>query len=159
MSGEVPEEAQMGDDQMGTNDAEKAQNPEEPWERGEPLETYEVVLQGFQTITQTLSAAYGAACDEIQATVRKSLVKATAEDWTFIWGASGAIRQWLNSIKLAMDCTEKSVKDQAELLAEARKAGKDALDSILELIPEEEGEPHLTPVFPLFLSDDDLMMI
>ena len=47
-----------------------------------------------------------------------------------------------------MDCTEKSVKDQAKLLAEARKAGKDALDSILELIPEEEGQPHLTPVFP-----------
>ena len=47
-----------------------------------------------------------------------------------------------------MDCMEKSVKDQAELLAEARKAGKDALDSILELIPEEEWQPHLTPVFP-----------
>ena len=47
-----------------------------------------------------------------------------------------------------MDCMEKSVKDQTELLAEARKAGKDALDSILELIPEEEEQPHLTPVFP-----------
>ena len=46
-----------------------------------------------------------------------------------------------------MDCTEKSTKDQAELLADAWKAGKDALDSILELIPEEE-EPHLTLVFP-----------
>ena len=43
---------------------------------------------------------------------------------------------------------EKSVKDQAEVLAEALKAGKDALDSILELIPEEEGQPHLTLVFP-----------
>ena len=47
-----------------------------------------------------------------------------------------------------MDCTEKSVKVQAKLLAEAQKARKDALDSILELIPEEEGQPHLTPVFP-----------
>ena len=46
-----------------------------------------------------------------------------------------------------MDCTEKSTKDQAQLLAEAWQAGKDALDSILELIPEEQ-EPHLTPVFP-----------
>ena len=46
-----------------------------------------------------------------------------------------------------MDCTEKSTKDQAQLLADAQKAGKDALDSILELIPEEQ-EPHLTPVFP-----------
>ena len=106
------------------------------------------MLQGFHTITQTLSAAYRAACDEIQAIVQKSLAKTTAEDRTFVWGASGAIHQWLSSVKPAMDCTEKSVKDQAELLTEARKAGKDALDSILQLIPEEEGQPHLTPVFP-----------
>ena len=105
---EVPEEVQMGDDQMGADDAEEAQDPEEPWEPGEPLEPYEVMLQGFRTVTQTLSPAYGAACDEIQAIIQKSLVKATAEDWTFIWGASGAIRQWLNSVKPAMDCTEKS---------------------------------------------------
>ena len=145
--GEVPEEGQMGDDQMGANDAEEAQDPEEPWEPGEPLEPYEVMLQGFCTVTETLSAAYGATCDKIQAIVRKSLAKTTAKDRTFIWGASGAIRQWLNSVKPAMDCTEKSVKDQAKLLAEAQKAGKDALDSILELIPKEEGQPHLTPVF------------
>ena len=67
--GEVPEEAQMGDDQMGANDAEEAQDPEEPREPGEPLEPYKVMLQGFRTITQTLSAAYGATCDEIQAIV------------------------------------------------------------------------------------------
>ena len=48
-----------------------------------------------------------------------------------------------------MAATEKSTKDQAQLLAEARQAGKDALDSILEFIPEEEEqEAHLTPVFP-----------
>ena len=146
--GEVPEEAQMGDDQMGADDTEEAQDPEEPREPGEPLEPYKVMLQGFRTITQTLSAAYGDTCDKIQAIVRKSLAKTTAEDRTFVWGVSRAIRQWLTSVKLAMDCMEKSVKDQAELLAEAWKAGKDALDSILELIPEEEGQPHLTPVFP-----------
>ena len=50
---------------------------------------------------------------------------------------------------LAMAATEKSTKDQAQLLTEARQAGKDAFDSILEFIPEEEEqEPHLTPVFP-----------
>ena len=43
--------------------------------------------------------------------------------------------------------TEESTKDQATLLAEARQARKDALDSILEFIPEEQ-EPQLTPVFP-----------
>ena len=145
---EVPKEAQMGDDQMGPNDTEEAQDPEEPREPGEPLEPYEVMLQGFRTIIQTLLAAYRVACDEIQAIVWKSLAKTTAEDQTFIYGASGAICQWLNSVKPAMDCMEKSVKDQTELLAEARKAGKDALDSILELIPEEKEQPHLTLVFP-----------
>ena len=49
----------------------------------------------------------------------------------------------------AMAATEKSTKDQAQLLAEAWQAGKDALNSILEFIPEEEEqEPCLTPVFP-----------
>ena len=47
-----------------------------------------------------------------------------------------------------MAATEKSTKDQAQLLAEACQVGKDALDSILEFIPEEEQEPRLTPVFP-----------
>ena len=45
----------------------------------------------------------------------------------------------------AMAVTEKSMKDQAQLLAEAWQAGKDALDSILEFIPEEEeagASPH-----------------
>ena len=46
-----------------------------------------------------------------------------------------------------MAAMEKSTKDQAKLLAEAWQAGKDALDSILELIPEEQ-EPQLTLVFP-----------
>ena len=142
--GEVPEEAQMGDDQVGASDGEEDREPEEPWEPQEPLEPYEVILQGFRTITQTLLVAYGAASDEKS---WKNLAKTTAEDWTFVWGASGAIHQWLDSVRPAMDCTEKSTKDQAKLLADARKAGKDALDSILELIPEEQ-EPHLTPVFP-----------
>ena len=150
--GEVPEEVQLGNDQVGAGDGEEPlepeepREPEEPWESEEPLEPYEVILQGFRTITQTLSAAYGAASDEIQILVRKSLAKTTAEDRTFVWGASGAIHQWLDSVKPAMDCTEKSTKVQAQLLADARKAGKDALASILELIPEEQ-EPHLM-VFP-----------
>ena len=139
--GEAPEGAQLCDDQVGAGDAEEPREPEEP------LEPYEVILQGFRTITQTLSAAYRAASDEIQIIIQKSLAKTTAEDRTFVWGASRAIRQWLDSVKLAMDCTEKITKDQAQLLADAQQARKDALDSILELIPEEQ-EPHLTPVFP-----------
>ena len=62
-------------------------------------------------------------------------------------GASGAIHHWLDSVRPAMAATEESTKDQAQLLSEAQQAGKDALDSILEFIPEEQ-EPQLTPVFP-----------
>ena len=48
-----------------------------------------------------------------------------------------------------MAATEEDTKDQARLLAEARQAGKDALDNILEFIPgEPEQESHLTSVFP-----------
>ena len=48
-----------------------------------------------------------------------------------------------------MAATEESTKDQVKLLVEARQAGKDALDSILEYIPkEQEQEAHLTLVFP-----------
>ena len=72
--GEVPEGEQLGDDQEEAGDGEEPQEPEEP------LEPYEIILQGFRTISQTLSAAYGAASDEIQIIVRKSLAKTTAED-------------------------------------------------------------------------------
>ena len=66
-----------------------------------------------------------------------------------MWGASGAIHSWVDSVKPAMAAMEKSTKDQVQLLVEARQAGKDALDSILEYIPEEqEQEAHLTSVFP-----------
>ena len=41
---EVRQEVQMGDDQMGADDAEEAQDPEEPREPGEPLEPDEVML-------------------------------------------------------------------------------------------------------------------
>ena len=50
-----------------------------------------------------------------------------------------------------MASTEESTKDQGQLLAEALQAGKDALDSILEFIPEEQ-EPQLTSVFPHLLA-------
>ena len=94
--GGVPEGAQLGDDQEEAGDGEEPQEPEEP------LEPYEIVLQGFRTISQTLSAAYGAASAEIQIIVWKSLAKTTAEDRTFVWGASGAIHHWLDSVRPAM---------------------------------------------------------
>ena len=138
---ETQEGMQLGDDQMEAGDDEEPQEPEEP------LEPYQIVLQGFWTISQTLSAAYGAASAEIQIIVWKSLAKTIAEDWTFIWGASGAIRQWVDSIRPAMAGSEESTKDQAQLLAEARQARKDVLETVLSLIPEEEN-PKVTSVFP-----------
>ena len=140
---ETQEGAPPGDDQVETGDGEEPDEPEEP------REPYQIVLQGFRTVSQTLSAAYGAASSEIQTVVWKSLAKATAEDRTFVWGASGAIHHWLDSVKPAMAATEEDIKDQARLLAEAWQAGKDALDAILEFIPEKkEQESHLTLVFP-----------
>ena len=110
--GEVPEGAQLGDDQEEAGDGEEPQEPEEA------LEPYEIILQGFWTVSQTLSAAYGATSAEIQIIVWKSLAKTTAEDRTFVWGASGAIHHWLDSVRPAMAATEKSTKDQAKLLVE-----------------------------------------
>ena len=138
---EAPEGAQLGDDQAVASDDEG------PQELKEPLKPYQIVLQGFRTISQTLSAAYGAASAEIQIIVWKSLAKTIAEDQTFIWGASGAIRQWVDSVRPVMAGSEESTRDQAQLLAEARQAGKDVLEAILNLIPKEE-DPRLTSVFP-----------
>ena len=147
--GPTPGESQDQEEALPDDDQVEAGDGEEPGEPEEPQEPYQIVLQGFRTISQTLLVAYGAACSEIHTIVQKSLTKATAEDRTFVWGASGAIRHWLDSIKPAMATMEKSTKDQVQLLAEARQAGKDALDSILEYIPEEqEQQAHLTSVFP-----------
>ena len=142
MPNETQEGAPPGDDQVETGDGEEPEEPEEPRELIR-------LFQGFRTVSQTLLAAYGAASSEIQTVVRKSLAKATAEDQTFVWGASRAIRHWLDSIKPAMAATEEDTKDQARLLAEAQQARKDALDTIFEFIPKEQEQgSHLTSVFP-----------
>ena len=80
---EVPEGARPGDDQAEGGDGKEPQEPEEP------LEPYEIILQGFWTVSQTLSAAYGATSSEIQTIIQKSLAKTTAEDQTFVWGPPG----------------------------------------------------------------------
>ena len=78
---ETQEGAPPGDDQAETGDGEDPEEPEEP------REPYDIVLQGFRTVSQTLSVAYGAASSEIQTVIWKSLAKATAEDRTFVWGS------------------------------------------------------------------------
>ena len=140
----IPEEAREGA-QLGSNQME-ASDGEEPQEPKEPLEPYQIVLQGFWTVSQTLSVAYGAGSAEIQIIIRKSLSKTTTEDWTYVWGTSRAIRQWIDSIRPAMAGSKESTKDQAQLLADSRQARKDVLETILGFIPEEE-EPKFTSVF------------
>ena len=144
------------------------ENPEEVAEEGDPQvpqdpqddapQPYQEVLQGFQTVAQTFSAAYGNASANIQQVIRRSLRECTNDDRTFIYGASNAIRLWVESVRPAMasaemgkDGTEvgkdtKVTKDQTQLLADTRKAGQDAIDAVLDLIPEVEH--RLPPVYP-----------
>ena len=131
------------------------QHPDSPDDACQP---YRQVLQGFRTVAQTLSAAYSSACSDIQRVIRRSLRESTNDDRTFIYGASNAIHGWVESVRPAMagnetgkDVTEvgkytKVTKDPTQLLADARKAGKVAIDAVLELIPEVEH--RLPPVSP-----------
>ena len=77
------EEALPGDNQVEAGDGEEPEEPEEP------QEDYQIILQGFRTVSQTLSAAYGATSSEIHTVVWKSLAKATAEERTFVWEPPG----------------------------------------------------------------------
>ena len=144
------------------------ENPEEVAGEGDPQapqdpqddtpQLYRQVLQGFRTVAQTFSAAYGNASANIQQVIQRSLRECTNDDRTFIYGASNAIRLWVESVRPAMagaetgkDGTEvgkdtKVTKDPTQLLADARKAGQDAIDAILDLIPEVEH--RLPPVYP-----------
>ena len=119
---------------------------------------HQQVLQGFRTVAQTFSAAYGDASSDIQRVIRRSLRESTNDDRTFIYGASNVIRRWVESVCPAMggnqtgkDGTEvgkdtKVTKDPTQLLADVRKAGQDAVDAVLDLIPEVKHE--LRPVYP-----------
>ena len=116
------------------------------------------VLQGFQTVAKTFSATYGSTSSDIQQVIRRSLRESTNDNRTFIYGASNAIHRWVESVHPAMagndtgkDGTEvvkdtKVTKDRTQLLADVRKAGQDAVDAVLDLIPEIEHK--LPPVYP-----------
>ena len=60
------------------------------------------VLQGFRTVAQTFSAAYGSTSSDIQQVIRRSLRESTNDDRTFIYGASNTIRRWVESVCPAM---------------------------------------------------------
>ena len=148
-------------DQLGENPDEIAgegdpQVPQDP--QDDSPEPHRQVLQGFLTVAQTFSAAYSSASSDIQQIIWRSLKEPTNDDRTFIYGASNAIRRWVESVCPAMagndtgkDGTEvakdtKVTKDPTQLLADARKARPDAVDAVLDLIPEVEHQ--LLPVYP-----------
>ena len=144
------------------------ENPEEIAGEGDPQvpkdpqddspQPHRQVLQGFQTVAQTFSAAYGSASSDIQQVIQRSLRESTNDDRTFIYGASNAICRWVESVHPAMAGSEmgkggteagkdtKVTKDPTQLLADMRKAGQDAVDAVLDLIPEVEHK--LSLVYP-----------
>ena len=111
-------------------------------------EPHRQVLQGFWTVAQTFSATYGNASFDIQRVIHRSLRESTHDDRTFIYGASNVIRHWVESVCAAMGSNQtgkdgvevgkdtKVTKDPTQLLADAQKAGQDAVDAVLNLIPE-----------------------
>ena len=139
----IPDQPEENPDEIaGEGDPQAPQDPQD-----DSPQPHQQVLQGFRTVAQTFSAAYGSASSDIQQVIPRSLRESTNDDRTFIYGASNAIRCWVDSVRPAMagnemgkDGTEvvkdtKVTKDPTQLLADTRKAGQDAVDAILDLIP------------------------
>ena len=136
----VPAVPLMGDLRADTDD-EKA-----CWD------AYQLILQGFNTATQTLSDSYQQVFVEVQNLVRKSLKKSTINDCTFIQGASNTIHWWVMAVHPAMDCMGESMKEQSQLLQEAQRARKEVTEDVLALLPAEDE-----PVLPLVIPHCDLL--
>ena len=150
----IPDQPEDNLDKVaGEGDPQAPQDPQD-----DSPEPHRQVLQGFRTVAQTFSAAYGNASSDIQRVIWRSLRESTNDGPTFIYGASNVIHRWVESICPAMgsnqtgkDGTEvgkdtKVTKDPTQLLADARKAGQDAVDAVLDLIPEVKQE--LPSVYP-----------
>ena len=123
----VPDQPEEDPEEVaGEGDPQAPQDPQD-----DTPQPYWQVLQGFWTVAQTFSATYGSASSDIQQVIRRSLRESTNDDRTFIYGASNAIRHWVESVCPAMasnemgkDGTEagkdtKVTKDQTQLLADA----------------------------------------
>ena len=152
---QIPGQPEENPDEIaGEGDPQVPQDPQD-----DSPEPHRQVLQGFRTVAQTFSAAYGSASSDIQQIIRRSPLKeSTNDDRTFIYGASNAIRCWVESVHPAMASNDmgkdgaeaakdtKVTKDPTKLLADTQKAGQDAVDTVLDLIPEVEHQLH--PVYP-----------
>ena len=150
----VPDQPEENPEEVaGEGDPQAPQDPQD-----DAPQPHRQVLQGFRTVAQTFSATYGSISSDIQQVIRRSLRESTNDDRTFIYGASNAIRHWVESVCPAMAGNEmgkggteagkdtKVTKDPTQLLADARGAGQDAIDAVLDLIPEVEHKLPL--VYP-----------
>ena len=108
----VPQESQEEDADDDPADMRDEDDPHNPREPRRPMEPGKILLQGFRTVSQTLSEAYGNACGEIEILLQKSLAKATNEDRNFVFGASRSICDWVDCVKLAMALLEQSAEEQ-----------------------------------------------
>ena len=147
----IPDQPEENPDKIaGEGDPQAPEDPQD-----DSPQPHRQVLQGFRTVAQTFSATYGVASSDIQQFIRRSLRESTHDDRFFIYSASNAIRRWVESIHPAMASNEtgkggtgdtKVTKDPTQLLADAQKAGQDAVDAVLDLIPEVEHK--FPPVIP-----------
>ena len=95
---QIPDQAEENPDKIaGEGDPQVPQDPQD-----DSPQPHQQVLQGFQTVAQTFSAAYGSASSDIQQVIRRSLRESTNDDRTFIYGASNAIHRWVESVRPAM---------------------------------------------------------
>ena len=116
---QIPDQLEENPDEIaGEGDPQVPQDP-----RDDSPEPHRQVLQGFRTVVQTFSAAYGSASSDIQQIIRRSLKESTNDDRTFIYGASNAICRWVESICPAMAGNDTG-KDGAEV-AKDTKVTKD----------------------------------
>ena len=150
----IPDQLEENPDEIaGEGDPQVPQDPQD-----DSPQPHWQVLQGFRTVAQTFSAAYGSASSDIQQVIRRSLRESTNDDRTFIYSASITIRRWVESVHPAMASNEmgkdgmevvkdtKVTKDPTQLLADVQKAGQDTVDAVLDLILEVEH--RLPPVYP-----------
>ena len=94
----IPDQPEDNPDKVaGKGDPQVPQDPQD-----DSPEPHQQVLQGFRTVAQTFSAAYGNASFDIQRVIRRSLRESTNDDRTFIYGASNVIRRWVESVCPAM---------------------------------------------------------
>ena len=126
---QIPDQPEENPDEItGEGDPQAPQDPQD-----DSPQPHWQVLQGFRTVAQTFSATYVVASSDIQQVIQRSLRQSTNDDRTFIYGASNAIRHWVESVCPAMAGNETGkggmedtnvTKDLTQLLAGARKAGR-----------------------------------